>query len=74
MPQNAQSAAPPLITSTTIRAAMARAIRMFSRCRAGSRIGAPLMLPLSLAKAMTEPVKVTAPMARPSESSINDCR
>jgi len=36
----------------------------------GSRIGAPLMLPFSLAKAMTEPVKVTAPMARPSDSSM----
>jgi hypothetical protein len=34
-------------------------------CRAGSRIGAPLMLPLSLAKAITEPEKVIAPMATP---------
>ena len=31
--------------------------------RAGSMIGAPLMRPSSLRKAMTEPVKVTAPMA-----------
>ena len=43
---------------------------MLSRCRAGSRIGAPDMLPFSLAKAMSEPVKVIAPMATPSESSI----
>ena len=35
-------------------------------CRDGSRIGLPDMLPLSLAKAMIEPVKVTAPMATPS--------
>ena len=33
-------------------------------------IGAPLMLPFSLAKAIKEPVKVTAPMATPSDSSI----
>ena len=34
---------------------------MFTRCRAGRIIGAPLILPLSLANAMTEPVNVTAP-------------
>ena len=34
-------------------------------------IGAPLILPLSLAKGViSEPVKVTAPMATPIESSI----
>ena len=71
--QKAQSAAPPLSTSTTIMATMARPIAIFSRCRAGRMIGAPLMLPFSLAKAITEPVKVTAPMARPSDSSISDC-
>ena len=53
---------------------MASATTMFSRCRAGNRIGAPLMLPLSLAKAITEPVKVTAPMPRPTESSISEVR
>ena len=42
---------------------------MFTRCRIGSMIGAPLMLPSSLAKAITEPVKVTAPMATPSDIS-----
>jgi hypothetical protein len=70
MPQKAQIAWPPLITSTTIRATMPTAMAMFSRWRAGSRIGAPPMLPFSLAKAMTEPVKVIAPMARPNDSSI----
>ena len=39
------------------------------RCRAGSRIDAPDMRPDSLAKAMTEPVKVTAPMAAPKDIS-----
>ena len=43
---------------------------MLIRWRAGSMIGAPLMLPLSLAKAITEPVKVMAPMATPSDISI----
>jgi hypothetical protein len=51
--------------SNTSEAASAR----FTRCRCGSRIGAPLMRPSSLRKAMTEPVKVMAPMARPSDIS-----
>jgi hypothetical protein len=33
-------------------------------------IGAPDMLPLSLRNAITEPVKVSAPMAEPSDSSM----
>ena len=33
-------------------------------------IGAPLILPFSLAKAITEPVKVMAPMATPRLSSM----
>ena len=52
---------------------MATAMAMLMRWRAGKMIGAPDMLPLSLAKAITEPVKVTAPIAVPSESSISDC-
>ena len=43
---------------------------MLIACRLGSRIGAPLMRPSSLANAITEPVKVTAPMATPSDISI----
>jgi len=43
------------------------------RCRAGRRIGAPLMRPDNLAKAMTEPVKVSAPMATPSDISTRLC-
>ena len=46
------------------------AMAMFSVWRAGSLIGAPDMLPFSLAKAIREPVKVMAPIARPTDSSI----
>ena len=42
----------------------------FSAWRAGSMIGAPDILPLSLAKAMIEPAKVIAPMAAPKLISI----
>ena len=69
-PQKASFIDPPLTTSTTISATMITPMAMFSRWRAGSMIGAPLILPFSLAKAITEPVKVMAPMATPSESSI----
>ena len=51
--------------SSTVRAARA----MLMRCRAGRMIGLPDMRPDSLAKAMTEPVKVMAPMATPSDIS-----
>ena len=34
-------------------------------CRPGNMIGAPLMLPFNLRKAMTEPEKVIAPIAMP---------
>ena len=37
--------------------------------RPGSRIGLPLMRPESLRNAITEPVKVSAPMATPSAIS-----
>ena len=36
-----------------------------SRCWPGKVIGAPLMMPWSLPKAMIEPVKVIAPIAVP---------
>ena len=38
--------------------------------RAGRMIGAPLMRPDSFRNAITEPVKVSAPMATPSDISI----
>ena len=43
---------------------------MFTTWRPGSMIGAPLMRPDSFMKAITEPVKVTAPMAAPIDISI----
>ena len=70
MPQKAQSAVPPERARTKISTTMPMASARFSRCRAGSRIGAPLMLPFSLAKAIREPVKVMAPIATPTLSSI----
>ncbi len=72
IPQNAHLAWPPECTRSTISTNTATAMAMFRRWRAGSRIGAPDMFPFSLAKAISEPVKVTAPMATPTESSISD--
>ena len=40
------------------------------QCRAGKSIGLPLMFPLSLRKAITEPEKVIAPIATPMPISI----
>ncbi len=48
-------------------------IRMLRAWRAGSRIGAPLILPFSLANAISEPAKVIAPMATPRLISIRLC-
>ena len=47
----------------------ATASAMLMTWRAGRMIGAPLMRPESLRKAITEPVKVMAPMATPSDIS-----
>ena len=38
-------------------------------CRIGSKIGLPDIRPESFENAITEPVKVTAPMATPSDIS-----
>src|SRR5262245_566693 len=73
MTQKVHVAAPRLVTSMTMRAMMAAKIAMLRTWRAGKMIGAPDMLPLSLAKAMTEPEKVIAPMATPIDISISDC-
>ena len=51
-------------------ATSASASPILMACRAGSKIGAPLMRPESFKKAITEPVKVMAPMATPSDISI----
>ena len=42
---------------------------MLMTCRAGRMIGAPLIRADSFRKAITEPVKVSAPMATPSDIS-----
>ncbi len=42
----------------------------FSACCPGKTMGAPLMMPWSLAKAMIDPVNVIAPMAVPMLISI----
>ena len=42
------------------------------RCRLGSRIGLPDMRPSSFRNAITEPVKVMAPMATPSAISNSE--
>ena len=47
----------------------AAASAMLMTCRPGRMIGAPLMRPESFRKAITEPVKVMAPMATPIDIS-----
>src|SRR5215813_6302080 len=42
---------------------------MLMTCRAGNRIGAPLIRAESLRKAITDPVKVMAPIATPIDIS-----
>ncbi len=49
----------------------ASASTMLMIWRAGRMIGAPLMRPDSFRKAITEPVKVMAPMATPSDISMS---
>ena len=44
-------------------------IAAFSGCWNGKVIGLPLISPCSFRKAMTEPEKVTAPIATPSDIS-----
>ena len=71
-PQKAHVAAPAVPIRMPIRKTSPSARPTLIRCRAGRMIGAPLMLPFSLAKAITEPVKVMAPMATPRLSSMID--
>ena len=54
----------------TVSATMAMAIRAFSGCWPLNWMGAPPMIPCSLANAITEPENVTAPMAAPRLISI----
>ena len=43
-----------------------------SKCCMGKTIGRPLMMPCSLRKAITEPVKVMAPIETPTDISIRE--
>ncbi len=58
------------IAKRAVRTTIATSVPRLMTWRAGRMIGAPLILPLSLAKAMTEPEKVIAPIAAPSVISI----
>jgi hypothetical protein len=60
-----------VVTSSTISTTSASAERDVDDVRAGSMIGLPDMRPSSFRKAMTEPVKVIAPMATPSAISTS---
>ncbi len=63
---------PPLATKAMMRSTMAMPMPAFSGCWNLKVIGVPFISACSLAKAMSEPVKVTAPMARPRDISISD--
>jgi hypothetical protein len=59
----------PSAMNQTIRATEATMIARLSRCRPGSVIGVDVIRSLSLAQATIEPVKVTAPMNTPRNTS-----
>ena len=61
------------VTRPTMKNTSASASTMLMTCRAGRMIGAPLMRAESFRKAITEPVKVSAPMATPSDISTRLC-
>ena len=62
-----------VVTSSTISTTSAMPSAAFTTWRIGSMIGLPDMRPSSFRKAMTEPVKVIAPMATPSDISTSAC-
>ncbi len=68
-----KSIALPVSTRPTMKNTSARPSAMLMTWRAGRMIGAPLMRPDSFANAITEPVKVSAPMATPSDISTRLC-
>ena len=59
------SAGPVAMANSAVSTTIAASVPRLMTWRAGSRIGEPLIRPDSLAKAMTEPEKVIAPMAMP---------
>ena len=68
--RNIQGCDPCVCTIITTSTTMATPNAMLMICRAGSMIGEPDMLPLSFRKAITDPVKVRAPIAEPSDNSM----
>ena len=60
---------PPVFISITIVVTIQTSRAPLMRCLKGSKIGAPDILPFNLAKAITEPEKVIAPMAAPKPNS-----
>ena len=66
------SAGPLAIANSAVSTMIAASVPRLMTWRAGKRIGEPLMRPESLAKAMTEPEKVIAPMAMPRPISTFD--
>ncbi len=60
----------PVATNTTISTTSSMPSPRFSLCWPGNTIGAPLISACSLANAISEPEKVMAPIARPSDISI----
>ena len=68
-----KSSALPDITSPTMKTTSAIASAMLMMWRNGRMIGAPLMRADSFRNAITEPVKVSAPMATPSDISTRLC-
>ena len=68
-----KSKPPPVSTRRMTKKTSATASAMLIRWRAGRMIGAPLIRADSLRNAITEPVKVSAPMATPSDISTRLC-
>ena len=62
----------PAMAKSAVRTMIAASTPRLITCRAGSRIGEPLIFPLSLAKAITDPENVIAPMAMPRPISTLD--
>ena len=60
---------PPVTMNSRIRKPIAPPMPALMRCWLAKVIGAPLISACSLANAITEPEKVTAPMASPSDIS-----
>ncbi len=68
-----KSSALPVITSPTMKTTSRMPSTMLMTWRNGRMIGAPLIRADNFRNAITEPVKVSAPMATPSDISTRLC-